>query len=167
VTAGSSQNCHDCHNGHEGRNGHGVTRGGRVAAGPISSSCRALGSARSARGFTLIETLVALTVVFVVLVSLSTGLLVAHRTSEALRAQRQVDRVLEASLETLRAGALPLAGGPLPPGLAADVPFPLALDLDVQPQSTAGLHLVVVRATYLQRGATVERRLVSQVWRPR
>ncbi|HVS63911.1 MAG TPA: type II secretion system protein [Thermoanaerobaculia bacterium] len=117
--------------------------------------------------FTLIETLVALTLLFVLLIGLSTGLLVARRTSEALEARRQVDRLLEASLETLRAGELPVRSGPLPIGLGAGVDFPVALHLEVSPRGLGGLDLVVVRATYLRRGHPVERRLVSQIWSPR
>lgn len=124
-------------------------------------------AARRPRGFTLIETLVALTLLFVVLITLSTGLLVARRASESLRAQRQVDRVLEATLEAVRAGELALADGPLPLASDAVVDFPVALLLEVRPRGSRGLQEVTVRASYLRRGSQVERSLVSQVWRPR
>jgi len=103
----------------------------------------------------------------VLLIGLSTGLLVARRTSEALKAQRQVDRLLEESLETLRAGELPVRSGPLPIDHGAGVDFPVALHLEVSPQGLGGLDLVVVRATYLRQGDPVERRLASQIWSPR
>jgi type II secretory pathway pseudopilin PulG len=116
-------------------------------------------------GFTLIETLVALSVLFVVLVGLATGLLVARRGSETLREHRQVDRALEASLETLRAGGIALRSGPV--ALAgADPGFPVALQLEVAATATPGLHEVTVHASYLRRGASIERRLTSLVWLP-
>jgi prepilin-type N-terminal cleavage/methylation domain-containing protein len=116
-------------------------------------------------GFTLIETLVALAVLFVVLVGLANGLLVARRASETLREHRQVDRALEASLETLRAGGIALRSGPV--ALAgADPGFPVALQLEVAATGTAGLHEVTVHASYLRRGASIERRLTTLVWQP-
>jgi type II secretory pathway pseudopilin PulG len=116
-------------------------------------------------GFTLIETLIALAVLFVVLIGLANGLMVARRASEALREQRRVDRMLEASLETLRVGGIPLRNGPV--GMPAAEPgFPVALQLEVVPTRSAGLYEVTVYASYLRRGALLERRLTSQVWRP-
>lgn len=116
-------------------------------------------------GFTLIETLVALAVLFVVLVGLATGLLVARRASEALREHRQVDRVLEASLETLRAGGIALRSGPLAMA-GTDPGFPVALQLEVAATGTAELYEVTVHASYLRRGASIERSLTSLVWQP-
>jgi type II secretory pathway pseudopilin PulG len=116
-------------------------------------------------GFTLIETLVALAVLFVVLVGLATGLLVARRASESLREHRVVDRALEASLETLRAGGIALRSGPVAMA-GADPGFPVALQLEVAGTGTAGLFEVTVRASYLRRGAAIERHLTSLVWRP-
>jgi type II secretory pathway pseudopilin PulG len=149
-----------------------LERFGHDASPPIAEHDGSLAGRRSRdchgspAGFTLIETLVALTVLFVVLVVLSTGLLLARRTSEALRAQRQVDRALEASLETLRAGELALRSGPIAPPPAAVVDFPVALQLEVAPRGSRGLYEVTLRAGYLRRGVLVERRLASQIWRP-
>jgi type II secretory pathway pseudopilin PulG len=115
-------------------------------------------------GFTLIETLVALAVLFVVLIGLASGLLLARRASESLREQRQVDRALEASLETLRVGMIPLRSGPV--AMTTDPGFPIALQLVVDPAGPAGLYEVTVYASYLRRGTAIERSLTSQVWRP-
>lgn len=116
-------------------------------------------------GFTLIETLVALAVLFFVLIGLANGLMMARRASEALREQRQVDRMLEASLETLRVGGIALRNGPVAMP-AAEPGFPVALQLEVAPTGSAGLFEVTVYASYLRRGATLERSLTSLVWRP-
>lgn len=116
-------------------------------------------------GFTLVETLVALAVLFVVLIGLATGLLVTRGASEALRDHRQVDRELEASLETLRAGEIALRSGPVAMA-GADPGFPVGLQLEVVATETPGLYEVTVRASYLRRGAPIERYLTSLVWRP-
>ena len=116
-------------------------------------------------GFTLIETLVALAVLFAVLIGLASGLMLARRASEALREQRQVDRMLEAALETLRVGGIALRSGPVGTS-AAEPGFPVALQLEVAPAGSSGLFEVTVYASYLRRGATLERHLTSLVWRP-
>jgi hypothetical protein len=118
-------------------------------------------------GFTLVETLVALTVLFVVLVGLATGLTVTRRAAESLRLQRAADRALEASLEGLRSSPALPRGGALPAPAAWGARTPVALSLEVEPLRPAGLHRVTLRAAYLHRGATIQRTLVSQIWRPR
>ncbi|HVS16867.1 MAG TPA: type II secretion system protein [Thermoanaerobaculia bacterium] len=124
------------------------------------------GGVRSS-GFTLIESLVGLTVLFVVLVGLAAGLAVTRRAAEGLRLQRAADRALESSLEALRAAPDVPRSGPLPAPAAWDLRAPLALGVTVEPLPPQGLHRVTLSAAYLHRGATIERRLVSQVWRPR
>lgn len=81
--------------------------------------------------------------------------------------QRHADRSLEAALETVRAGAVPLASGifrqPLP---NSSSPVPVAIVLDVEPAGRPDLFRVVLRAAYLDRGAMRERTLETLVWRP-
>jgi type II secretory pathway pseudopilin PulG len=154
--------------GRRGKVGDELGRTDRDASPPTSGpgeTRRARGALTCHDGFTLIETLVALAVLYVVLIGLASGLMLARRASEALREQRQVDRMLEASLETLRVGGIALRNGPVAMP-SAEPGFPVALQLEVAPIGSAGLFEVTVYASYLRRGATLERSLTSLVWRP-
>jgi type II secretion system protein I len=120
---------------------------------------------RSSAGFTLIEALVALALVAVGLL-LAVGIQMQQpRALERLRARQEATRALEATLEAVRAGALPLAGGAVP----ADVlgaSRSLSVRLRVEPTATADLWRVTCEASYVVLGRVERGSLVSLVWAP-
>jgi hypothetical protein len=144
-------------------------RGGQN--GPASPSDRTAGRCASdaASGFALPEALIALALA---LLALLLGAAVAFQVPAAARrldAQNRADRALEAALEGLRAGQLPLRTGVAAPLLApialAGEPPP-AVWLEVERTEIPDLYLVVARATYLVAEAPRERVVTTRVWRP-
>lgn len=126
------------------------------------------------RGFTLIESLVALAVLSVALL-LGMGLVLQlPGVVRRVDAHRQALRAMEAALEALRAGELPLASGrlasptsPTSPAVSSgSAPAGLAVWIEVQPVSPPGLHEVLVRARYPAAGKVVERQVETLVYRP-
>jgi prepilin-type N-terminal cleavage/methylation domain-containing protein len=120
-------------------------------------------------GFTLIEVLVALTLATVAL-TLGLGLtLQQRRLDQSLRADEVAMRAIEASLESIRAGALPLESGELLPP-AAYPPDPtsqdLRLSLSVQSTTIPDLFEINIDAQYIVRQRLRTRTVQSMVWRP-
>lgn len=121
---------------------------------------------RARLGFTLVESLVALALVSVGLL-LAVGIQMQQpRALERLRARQAATRALEATLEGVRAGVVPLADGPVAPGLFAAGAPRLALRLEVAPTETADLWSVTCHADYVVLGATRRSSLRSLVWAP-
>lgn len=121
---------------------------------------------RGRLGFTLVESLVALALVSVGLL-LAVGIQMQQpRALERLRARQAATRALEATLEGVRAGVVPLADGAVAPALFAGSAPRLALRLEVSPTETADLWLVVCHADYVVLGATQRSSLRSLVWAP-
>lgn len=118
---------------------------------------------RAERGFTLVEALVALALLTFALL-LGLGLVLQQpRIVRRLDAQREAMHSLEATLEALRAGALPLASQSLPPV----GPRRMTLSIQVTPEGyPPGLHRVQVRARYLLEGRFRERSVETLFWRP-
>ena len=126
------------------------------------------GRRRGARGAVLLEALVAAAVVAVALMFVMALLAHEARLTAAAPAQRRAFHALEAVLEGVRAGALPLADatfpGPEPPWV------PLApratLWLDVRPTELDDLWEVEATIRY-RAGRDLQRRsLTTRVWRP-
>lgn len=120
-------------------------------------------------GFTLLESLVALVVVALALL-LGYGLMMRQpRAMERLDAGDEALRAIEASLETLRAGAIELDSGFLQPGIAYPSPLhadELMVDLDVAPMETPGLYAVTLEARYRVGRSIHQRQVQSLVWIP-
>lgn len=126
------------------------------------------GRRRGARGAVLLEALVAAAVVAMALLFVMALLAHEARLTAAAPAQRRAFHALEAVLEGVRAGALPLADAtfrdPEPPWV------PLApqatLWLDVRPTELDDLWEVEATIRY-RAGRDLQRRsLTTRVWRP-
>ena len=93
----------------------------------------------------------------------------AIAVTERLDAGEEALCAIEASLETIRAGALPLESGFLQPGIAYPLPVrarELMVDLDVTATATPGLYAVSLEARY-RVGPSIHRRQVeSLIWAP-
>jgi prepilin-type N-terminal cleavage/methylation domain-containing protein len=138
--------------------------------GPVRSLPSGPSSA-GPRGFSLVETLVALALVAVALL-VTVGLFTqAARAERRLAAHRQAQATVETVLELVRAGAIPLAplewgwdeleGAPL-----LDPPVRARLQVEVEGTEVPDLYRVAVLLRYPVRGFLQERRLESLVWRP-
>jgi type II secretory pathway pseudopilin PulG len=90
-------------------------------------------------------------------------------TARRLDAQSRADRALEAALEALRGGQVPLRSGftaPLSaPSTPADQPPP-AVWLEVEASDVPDLYVVTARASYLVADVPRERVIQTKVWRP-
>jgi prepilin-type N-terminal cleavage/methylation domain-containing protein len=118
------------------------------------------------RGFTLVESLVALALVSIGLL-LAIGIQMQQpRALERLRARQQATRALEATLESVRAGAIPLADGTVPLGSFGESARQLNVRLVVEETETPNLWRVTCRADYLLRGEMQAASLQSLVWAP-
>ena len=115
------------------------------------------------RGFTLVETLVALALLTLALL-LGLGLVLQHpRVVRRLDAQREANHFLESSLEALRAGGLPLASQTLPPAGQRKIPLFIQVDPVSNPP---GLYRVKVYTAYQVGGHPKERSVETLLWRP-
>lgn len=111
------------------------------------------------KGFTLVETVVALAVLGVVLL-LGLGLLLQEpAVVERLEARQSAWDALEDTLEAVRAGDLPLTGGSIP------TPRGTVVHLSVEPTPVPGLWRVQLEAEYRVQGRDFRPRLETRVWR--
>ena len=120
-------------------------------------------------GFTLLEALVALAVVALALL-LGYGFMMRQpRAMQRLDAGDEALRAIEASLETIRAGAIEIESGFLQPGVAFPTPRKaedLMVDLEVSATETPGLFAIHLEARY-RVGRSIHRRHVETlIWRP-
>jgi Tfp pilus assembly protein PilV len=114
----------------------------------------------------LIESLIALALVMVG-VLLAVGIQLRQPlTLERLRARQEATRALEATLESVRAGAVPLADGVVPGLDAGGAARNLVVRVRVEPTPTNDLWRVTCEATYLVRGRQQRAALASLVWAP-
>lgn len=123
-----------------------------------------LSSAES--GFTLIEALVAATLLTLALLSGVALVLQQPRILRRLDAQRNALHAMETAIESLRAGALPLQSQRLDLGSAADPSSP-ALWITVEPTGyPPGLWQVSVRAAWVMEGQLRQSQVETMIWRP-
>jgi prepilin-type N-terminal cleavage/methylation domain-containing protein len=120
-------------------------------------------------GFSLLETLVALTLLSIALLLGMALLLGQPRIAARLDGQRQATRALESTLESLRAGVIPLADARLTGFLtqAGDKPpDDLVVDLHVAPEGPPSLYRVSLTARYSLFGQLHRRRVETLLWQP-
>lgn len=115
---------------------------------------------RSQRGFSLVETLIALTILGIALLLGMSLLLEQPRIARRLDAQRRALSELESTMEALRSGAIPLESTRLGPSGSP------AVVIQVTPAGPPDLYEVSLRAVYLVEGRTRERTLESLIWSP-
>lgn len=114
------------------------------------------------RGFTLVETVVALLLLMVALLLGLALVLEQPRVVRRLDGQRQALAALETTVEALRVGALPLVTSELP----ASDSWP-ERGIEVTPDATRPhLFRVQVRVRYVVLGRLHERDLETLVWSP-
>jgi type II secretory pathway pseudopilin PulG len=112
-------------------------------------------------GFTLVEALLAATLLTIALL-LGLGLVLQQpRIVRRLDAQREALETLETTVELLRAGALPLHTQRI------DSPGGLEVWITVEPAGyPPGLWDISLRAAWSVEGQMRERRLETMIWRP-
>lgn len=127
------------------------------------------GGPRRDAGFSLIETLVSLAILTLALLLGVDAFLQQTRAVRRMEAQRQAFRALEASMEAVRAGVLPLQSTWLD-GFTTAVGTPAPRDLKVWMQVDATLtpflYEVNLQATYHLDEEVVHKNLHSMVYHP-
>ena len=123
------------------------------------------------RGFTLIEMLVALWILLVALLAGIALTLQQPRVVRRIDAERQAVRVMEWTLEEMRAELIPLestadVGWPTSATVVGGTPLDLKVAVEVVPMPAAGLYDVTVTARYSVLGQPLQRRLRTLFWRP-
>jgi prepilin-type N-terminal cleavage/methylation domain-containing protein len=125
---------------------------------------------RLQRGFTLVEVLVALWIVTVALLAGIALVLQQPRVVKRIDAERQAVRAMDWTLESMRAGLVPLQSVDLQGFVNSTVvgaPAPdLKVSVFVSPGAKPGLYDVSLVARYTVLGQTRQRRLRTLFWRP-
>jgi prepilin-type N-terminal cleavage/methylation domain-containing protein len=119
-------------------------------------------------GFTLIEALIALTILGVALLLGMQLLIQAPRIIRRVDAERQAFRAMEATLEGLRAGAGGLEDEELTGFYTATgtvAPPDLRVSVHVEPAHLPGLYHVTLTAYYSILNVPYKKRLETLVWR--
>ena len=126
------------------------------------------GRCRPAGGFTLVEVVVGLALLCVASLLGLAAVQQATLAIERIEAQHRALVEIEAALEAVRAGALPLASGAVGPSLEG-VSGPargLVVRLDVDPGDRPHLFHVVASARYAVRGHPQESAIETLVYQP-
>jgi prepilin-type N-terminal cleavage/methylation domain-containing protein len=121
------------------------------------------------RGFTLVETLVALTILAIALFLGMALLLQQPRVLHRLDAERQALRAIESTVESLRAGLLPLEDAEYDgfnTAVGGTASGDLTLAVTVESTTTVALYKVHVAAHYLEAGHSHTREIDTLIWRP-
>jgi prepilin-type N-terminal cleavage/methylation domain-containing protein len=122
---------------------------------------------RRAQGFSLVEVLIALTILGIALLLGVQLVLQAPRIVQRMDAERAAWRAIEAVMESVRAGAIPLETSHLEGFVTATgVPAPrdLQIQMTVEPASPFGLYHVTLKASYKVREDLYKKELETMVW---
>ena len=134
----------------------------------IARSSPARRESRGQSGFSLAETAVALAILGIALL-MGIALILQHpRVVRRVDAEREAYRALESTLESVRAGLIPLQPLKLDGFVTAaggTPPKDLAISMDVHPQATPGLYQVTLVARYRIFGEKKEKTVETMVWR--
>ncbi len=131
-------------------------------------SARRAASARHDRGYSLLETLVALALFGIALVVAAHALSAHAVAARRLELRQELVRTAETVLESVRAGVVPLATGPVDLGeeFAPADGAPVASSLRVDALEPAGLFKVRVRASGRTAHGGLSVTLTTMVWQP-
>ncbi len=124
-----------------------------------------------AQGFSLIETLVALSLLAVAMLLTLSLIFQEPRALNRIAAHEQAFRALEQTLEAIRAGrTVPLGRELLDPGWLLPIEDPAALDLQIfserEQESASGLYRLTLIARYRAGRQWYQRSLDTLVWYP-
>lgn len=119
-----------------------------------------------ARGFSLLEAMVALVLIGIAILIATSFLDTQARSAARVRAQQVLLRQIESTMEGVRAGVIPLSTrtvASFDPSLEV---LDLRTSMVVRTVGPPGLYQVEVTATGTVRGRPVSRSLTTRVWRP-
>ncbi|HEX9945566.1 MAG TPA: prepilin-type N-terminal cleavage/methylation domain-containing protein [Thermoanaerobaculia bacterium] len=120
-------------------------------------------------GFSLVEVLVALTLLGVALLLGMELMLQNPRIVRRTDGERQAYRALESTLEAVRAGVIPLQTaqlGNFVTAVGTPAPQDLRISMQVDPTGVPGLYEVTLRARYTVLQKKYEKRLQTMAWSP-
>jgi prepilin-type N-terminal cleavage/methylation domain-containing protein len=133
------------------------------------SLASAPGKPRSPSGFTLIEVLIALTLLGVALLLGMALVLENPRIVRRTDGERQAFRAMESTIEAVRAGVIPLQTSQMS-GMTTAVGTPAPKDLkifmEVDPGTLPGLYQVTLTAQYTVLNQKYKKQLQTMVWSP-
>ena len=121
------------------------------------------------RGFSLLEALIALVLLGVALLMGMELVLQNPRMVRRMDGERQAFRAMESTIESVRAGAIPLQTtdlGLFSTAVGTPAPKDLAIFMQVDPTELPGLFQVTLRARYTADQRKVDRELQTMVWSP-
>lgn len=124
---------------------------------------------RRSDGFSLIEVLVALTLLGVALLLGMQLVLQNPRIVRRADAERQAFRAMESTMEAVRAGLIPLETAELEgfvTAVGSPAPKDLKILMEVSPAGSAGLYEVTLTARYSIYKTKYKKQLHTMVWSP-
>ena len=124
---------------------------------------------RSPSGFSLIEVLVALSLLGVALLLGMELVMQNPRIVRRTDGERQAFRAMESAMEAVRAGVIPLQTSELSgmvTAVGAPAPRDLTIAMQVDPAGLPGLYQVTLTARYSVFQHPYQKRLQTMVWSP-
>lgn len=124
---------------------------------------------RALSGFSLIEVLIALTLLGIALLLGMDLVLQNPRVVRRLDGERQAFRAMESTMEAVRAGVIPLQTselGSMVTAVGAPAPKDLTISMQVGPAALPGLYQVTLVAQYSVLHQKYKKKLQTMVWAP-